>query len=226
MLEYINIFIIHEFLLRVYLTMSQQIEKYKKALIIYTIVIAAVYTVTSLIESSLYCANGDETGSTEHTYEQKAFNVTLAGIVLIINPIIVFIVLRELKSRISGPGTIRTMFIKIALLGCLFELAFSLRIVLILNQYNWKQKDPWKYNLVFTVYILIGEIACQVVLITGIIVYTHKLRVKYLRPKSPATMKSSNTYNSSTQSSQNQNESCVQLLPEKPDATEKQAVQA
>ena len=105
----------------------------------------------------------------------------MAGIVIVINPIIVGIVLESLKSRINAPGTIRTMFIKIALLGCLFELACCLRILLVFREDEWKSTDPWKYNLAFIAYILLGEIACQIVLIYGVIVYTHKLRVKYLR---------------------------------------------
>ena len=84
----------------------------------------------------------------------------MAGIVLFINPVIVGIVLKSMSSRISGPGMIRTMFIKIALLGCLFEIACCLRIVLILKQEHWKKHDPWKYNTTFIAYILVGEVAC------------------------------------------------------------------
>ena len=76
---------------------------------------------------------------------------------------------------------IRTMFIKIALLGSLFEIAACIRILLVLKQDDWKLNAPWKYNTTFIVYILVGEVACQIILIYGVIVYTHKLRVKYLR---------------------------------------------
>ena len=84
----------------------------------------------------------------------------MAGIVLLINPVIVGFVLKSLKSRINGPGMIRTIFIKIALLGCIFEIACSLRILLILKQEEWKEKAPWKYNTTFIAYILVGEVAC------------------------------------------------------------------
>ena len=56
MLEYINIFIIHEFLLRVYLTLTDQVDKYRKSLMIYTAIIALVYFVATIVESSVYCA--------------------------------------------------------------------------------------------------------------------------------------------------------------------------
>jgi hypothetical protein len=57
MLEYINIFIIHEFLLRVYLTMNQKVDKYRIRLMIYTATIATIFTIATITESSLYCAN-------------------------------------------------------------------------------------------------------------------------------------------------------------------------
>ena len=56
MLEYINIFIIHEFLLRVYLTMTQRVDKYRKILMIYTATIALIYIILTITESSVYCA--------------------------------------------------------------------------------------------------------------------------------------------------------------------------
>ena len=95
----------------------------------------------------------------------------------------------------------KIIFIKIALLGSLFELASCLRILLVLKQNEWKQTDPWKYNVVFIAYILVGEFACQIVLIYGVIAYTHKLRVKYLRQRSPTNspqtehFATSSTYN-------------------------------
>ena len=51
MLEFINIFIIHEFLLRVYLTMSQQVDKYKKTLMVYTATIVIIYTIVTITVS-------------------------------------------------------------------------------------------------------------------------------------------------------------------------------
>ena len=51
MLEYINIFIIHEFLLRVYLTMSQQVDKYRRTLMIYTATIAIIYIIVTITTS-------------------------------------------------------------------------------------------------------------------------------------------------------------------------------
>ena len=50
-LEYINIFIIHEFLLRVYLTMSQQVDKYRKTLMVYTATIVTIYMIVTIIVS-------------------------------------------------------------------------------------------------------------------------------------------------------------------------------
>ena len=119
---------------------------------------ATSYAIATVIESSIYCAQDDDV--LDHSTAAKAVNITMASIIMIINPIIVGIVLRQLKSRINSPGTIRTMFIKIALLGSLFELACSLRIVLVLKQYDWKINAPWKYNIVFIGYILLGEVAC------------------------------------------------------------------
>lgn len=184
MLEYINIFIIHEFLLRVYLTMSQQVDKYRRTLMIYTATIVIIYIIVTITTSQIYCAQNEDVTKTS-TYK-KVSDITMAGIVIVINPIIVGIVLKQLKSRINTRGTILTIFIKIALLGCLFELACCLRILLVVKQDYWKKTDPWKYNLAFIAYILVGEVACQILLIYGIIVYTHKLRVKHLK-KSPSS---------------------------------------
>ena len=100
-----------------------------------------------------------------------------------INPAIVSIVLRAFWLRISRHNsTAKSMFIKILILGLAFETTYGLRILLLVKQDEWKQSDPYKYNLVFTLYILCGEILCQVVLLVGILQYTHRLRRKHLWP--------------------------------------------
>ena len=144
---------------------------------VYTGSIVIIYILAILIESTIYCAKHFD----RHSDALITINIILCAIVLIINPIIVGTVLNSFKSRIGASGTIRTIFIKIVLLGCLFEVAFALRIILIYYQYEWKENSPWLWNIVFTLYIILGEVACQIVLISGVIIYSHKLRVKYLR---------------------------------------------
>ena len=148
---------------------------------VYTASIVTIFVLSTIVETSLYCARNTH----EHPNTLNAINITMCGIVLLINPIIVGTVLKSLKSRFNGPGILRTMFIKIALLGCLTEIALGLRITLIYKQLEWKMEKPWLYNIVFSSYILIGEVSCQIVLISGVIIYTHKLRKKYLGTTSP-----------------------------------------
>lgn len=70
------------------------------------------------------------------------------------------------------------MLIKIAILGILFEVTFCLRILLVLKQDDWKRENPKVYNTVFTIYIIVGEIGCQIVLILGLFAYIRKMRNK------------------------------------------------
>ena len=123
----------------------------------------------------------------------KTANVILSSLLLIINPIVFYIVLRSIKDRLSVPGIGRTMFIKILLLGILFELTFCLRITIILMQATWKENAPWKFNLVFSAYIITGDVLCQIVLLSGIMAYTQTLRVKYLRKNNSPNFSISDT---------------------------------
>ena len=69
------------------------------------------------------------------------------------------------------------------MLGVLFEITYTIRVALILKQEYWKEYNKPLYNFFFSVYIIIGEICCQMVLIVAIGLYTHKLRNKYLRTR-------------------------------------------
>ena len=67
---------------------------------------------------------------------------------------------------------------KIAILGVLFEISQALRILLILKQKEWKNEDLVSFNIVFTSYIIIGEVGGFVVLISGMFFYTRKLQMR------------------------------------------------
>ena len=67
---------------------------------------------------------------------------------------------------------------KIAILGVLFEISQALRILLILKQKEWKNEDLASFNIVFTAYIIIGEVGGFVVLISGMFFYTRKLQIR------------------------------------------------
>ena len=67
---------------------------------------------------------------------------------------------------------------KIAILGVLFEISQALRILLILKQKEWKNEDLVSFNIVFTAYIIIGEVGGFVVLISGMFFYTRKLQIR------------------------------------------------
>ena len=67
---------------------------------------------------------------------------------------------------------------KIAILGVLFEISQALRILLILKQKKWKNEDLVSFNIVFTSYIIIGEVGGFVVLISGMFFYTRKLQMR------------------------------------------------
>ena len=104
------------------------------------------------------------------------------GILALINPVIVIIVLRSLWGRIGGiKSESGIMFVKILALGVMFEIAMTVRVLLLLRQDDWKMKHTGLYITFFTIYIVVGEVACQVVLLLGILMFTRKLRVKYLR---------------------------------------------
>lgn len=98
---------------------------------------------------------------------------------MVLNPLIFYKVLKSLGNYRQVQG--KTMYRKIMLMGVLFETCCIIRTVLIFKQEDWKQNNPINFNIAFSVYILVGEVSCQLVLISGILVYTHKLRVRYLR---------------------------------------------
>ena len=118
----------------------------------------------------------------------KAACIVQAGLVIVINPIIVTLVLRSLYGKIGRRHPeARIIFIKILLIGIVFEIALTLRIVLLLHEDGWLTPDNDKstslFILAFTTYILFGEVACQVILISGIFIFTRKLRVRHLQGK-------------------------------------------
>ena len=112
----------------------------------------------------------------------KAASIAQTGILALINPVIVIIVLRSLWGRIGGiKSESGIMFVKILALGVMFEIAMTVRVLLLLRQDDWKMNHTGLYITFFTIYIVVGEVACQVVLLLGILMFTRKLRVKYLR---------------------------------------------
>ena len=49
LLEFINIFIIHDFLLRVYLVLSDQMDKYRKLLTVWTLSVTIAYSLMFIV---------------------------------------------------------------------------------------------------------------------------------------------------------------------------------
>ena len=112
----------------------------------------------------------------------KVASIAQTGILAVINPVIVIIVLCSLWGKIGGiKSESGIMFVKILALGVMFEIAMMVRVLLLLRQDDWKMKHTSLYITFFTIYIVVGEVACQVVLLLGILIFTRKLRVKYLR---------------------------------------------
>ena len=181
LLEFLNIFIIHDFLLRVYLVTTSQIDKYRNLLVAWTLSVVSVYTLAFIVQSAVYCRDTAEISMQAHSTQIKIAEVVECGAVLIFNPLIVGVVLKSLRKRIvmMSNRSAKVMFNKILILGILFEIAISLRIVLISKQDDWKQNYPQYYNMTFAIYILLGEVCCQIVLIYGIVVYTHKIKKKH-----------------------------------------------
>ncbi len=68
-----------------------------------------------------------------HSTKQKVAMQIQAGLVLLINPVIVSIVLKHLYGRVNfqGGSEARRIAYQILLLGILFEVAMVLRILLI-----------------------------------------------------------------------------------------------
>ena len=129
MFEYLNMFIIHEFLLRVYLVVSQKIQKYKFHKNVYTITMCVVFVIVLISISTVYC-----TSSYNYNDKLRYVSLALCVIVILINPIIIILVLRSLKHTVNKPGMGRAMFIKILIIGCLFEVTMILRIFLVYYQ--------------------------------------------------------------------------------------------
>lgn len=56
LLEFISMFIIHDFLLRLNFVISNKMAQYKTWLTVYTAVITVIFTLVVVIDSSIYCA--------------------------------------------------------------------------------------------------------------------------------------------------------------------------
>lgn len=153
--DFINVFVVHEFFLRTHLVLTNQVEKWRIKLMVYTVALSVIFAAMIIADSSIYCASKD---MTEHSDSLKAMAVSQAVFVLIVNPIFVATVLRSLSRVMKGKGN--DMLIKIAILGFLFEVSFSLRILLVVRQDDWKRENPKLYNTIFTIYIIVGEIGC------------------------------------------------------------------
>ena len=173
-LEVIIIIIVHEFFFRLYMQMISKFEKYRGYMRCFKNLCLLLYIVFFIIDSVIGCYNYGG----EYTRALKINSLIEAALVLIFNPIYVIPVLRAFhKNRIGELGSEgRSIFRKVALLGVLFEIAYIVRVVLIVKQDYWKQHNVTLYNIFFTIYIVIGEICCQMVLIVAIIVYTNRMR--------------------------------------------------
>ena len=137
-----------------------------------------------IVDSTLSCYNYNNVrGRGEYSRALTINALIQAALVLISNPIHVVRVLRSFsQQQIGKQGSEgKQIFFKVALLGILFEITYTIRVALILKQEYWKEHNKPLYNFFFSVYIIIGEICCQMVLIFAIGLYTHKLRKKYLR---------------------------------------------
>ena len=97
LLEFMSIFIIHDFLLRLNFVISNKMAKYKTCLNVYTSAIMVLYTLLVIIDSSIYCANEKTSGS-----GVKYVQVVQAGMVIFLNPVIVITVLRGLRHRLGS----------------------------------------------------------------------------------------------------------------------------
>ena len=73
------------------------------------------------------------------------------------------------------------MVYKIALVGIFFEIAQALRIVLIIKQeHYWKINDPKTFNLIYSLYLMIGEVFSIIIFIIGVYLSARKLKKKHL----------------------------------------------
>ena len=74
------------------------------------------------------------------------------------------------------------MVYKLALVGIFLEIAQGLRIVLIVKQeHYWKIDDPEKFNLIYSLYLMIGEVFSIVVFIIGVFFQARKLKEKHAK---------------------------------------------
>ena len=180
LLEYINIAIVHDFLLRLYLVIHGMHEPYKKHLAVYTTIVCLWNFLICVTVSSIYC-NMIADDANHDVLIMKVVGIFQAAIVMIFNPVIVVIVVHSLYNAAARHPEARVMFIKIVLLGLFSEISVSMRIVLLVRQEEWKQEEPGLFIIFFTMYIFFGEVACQIILLHGIFFFSRKLRVKYLR---------------------------------------------
>ena len=120
-----------------------------------------------MILSAEYCQLPPGSG---HGPKLKAVQFTQVALILVINPIIVAKVLRFLWLTVGQQNEFaRAIWWKIFFLGAAFEIAYFLRILLIVWQDTWKLNGKiWAYNTVFILYLLIGEVGCQLILIAGV----------------------------------------------------------
>ena len=73
------------------------------------------------------------------------------------------------------------MVYKLALVGIFFEIAQGLKILLIVKQeHYWKINDPKTFNLIYSLYLMIGEVFPIVVFIIGVFFQARKLKKKHL----------------------------------------------
>ena len=72
MLEYLNMFIIHEFLIRLHLVVTDSLDKYRVTLIVYTVSLAIFYFLSSIISSIIYC---EDTSMLEHSRALKRLSL-------------------------------------------------------------------------------------------------------------------------------------------------------
>lgn len=131
LLEYINIAIIHDFLLRVYVVIHERLRPYKKCISLQTGFICLYHILNCVVISLVYC----QKVSTHSPIPEISIalpNIVQAGFVIAINPVIVILVLHSLYGKVGRRHReAGSMFIKILLLGIIIQIGGIIRIILL-----------------------------------------------------------------------------------------------
>ena len=165
----------HEFLIRIYLLMTNQLEQHHGKLKVYARVVLIVFTTDFVVDGVRFCDPGFN--SFEYYTLQIKIRKTVLSVVLgIINFAVTYKVSRQIKRKLNSNKNVH----RTVILGCLIEVIIAFRLVLLWRQYVLKSNYIRRWHYYLVAYMTSCELVTFTLLLAAMVNQINFLKKRYL----------------------------------------------